>query len=116
MVSPGLRHREIMQKYRFKHLKALFSHSMQFCDPKIKQKTHIPIYEGHFYVRRIGLYLYKYRIYGAISVYIFSLCLSTDTRDVFYIRREVDLRKTAKVNAYIMHTFEKIELLSIHAT
>ena len=23
-----------------------------------------------FYVRRIGLYLYKYRIYGAISIYI----------------------------------------------
>ena len=26
--------------------------------------------EGHFYVRRIGLYLYKYRIYVTISVYI----------------------------------------------
>ena len=38
------------------------------------------------------------------------------TRDVFYVRREVDLMKTAKVNAYIMHTFGKIELLSIHAT
>ena len=23
-----------------------------------------------FYVRRIGLYLYKYRIYGTISIYI----------------------------------------------
>ena len=23
-----------------------------------------------FYVRRIGLYLYKYRIYGALSIYI----------------------------------------------
>ena len=39
-----------------------------------------------------------------------------DTRDVFYVRREVDLMKTAKVNAYIMHIFGKIELLSIHAT
>ena len=29
---------------------------------------------------------------------------------------EVDLMKTAKVNAYIMHIFEKIELLSIQAT
>ena len=29
------------------------------------------------------------------------------TRDVFYVRREVDLMKTAKVNAYIMHIFEK---------
>ena len=27
------------------------------------------------------------------------------TRDVFYVRREVDLMKTAKVNAYIMHIF-----------
>ena len=38
------------------------------------------------------------------------------TRGVFYVRREVDLMKTAKVNAYIMHIFGKIELLSIHAT
>ena len=36
------------------------------------------------------------------------------TRDVFYVRREVDLMKTAKVNAYIMHIFGKIDLLSIH--
>ena len=34
----------------------------------------------------------------------------------FYVRRMVDLMKTAKVNAYIMHIFGKIELLSIHAT
>ena len=33
----------------------------------------------------------------------------------FYVRRKVDLMKTAKVNAYIMHIFGKIELLSIHA-
>ena len=38
------------------------------------------------------------------------------TRDVFYVRRKVDLMKTAKVNAYIMHIFGKIELLSIHAS
>ena len=38
------------------------------------------------------------------------------TRDVFYVCREVDLMKTAKVNAYIMHIFGKIELLSIYAT
>ena len=37
------------------------------------------------------------------------------TRDVFYVRKEVDLMKTAKVNAYIMHIFGKIELLSIYA-
>ena len=41
---------------------------------------------------------------------------STFTRDVFYVRREVDFLKTAKVNAYIMNIFGKIELLSIHAT
>ena len=38
------------------------------------------------------------------------------TRVIFYVRREVDLMNTAKVNAYIMHIFGKIELLSIHAT
>ena len=38
------------------------------------------------------------------------------TRDVFYVRREVDLMKMEKVNAYIMHVFGKIQLLSIHAT
>ena len=38
------------------------------------------------------------------------------TRDDFYVRREVDLMKTAKVNAYIMHIFGMIELLSICAT
>ena len=38
------------------------------------------------------------------------------TSGVFYVRRKVDLMKTAKVNAYIMHIFGKIELLSIHAT
>ena len=38
------------------------------------------------------------------------------TRDVFYVRRKVDLMKTMKVNAYIMHIFGKIDLLSIHAT
>ena len=39
-----------------------------------------------------------------------------NTRDVFYVRRKVDLMKTAKVNAYIMHIFGKIELLSTHTT
>ena len=38
------------------------------------------------------------------------------TRVIFYVRREVDLMKTAKVNACIMDIFGKIELLSIHAT
>ena len=42
--------------------------------------------------------------------------INPNTRDVFYVRREVDLMKTAKVNAYIMHIFGKIELLSIYAT
>ena len=40
---------------------------------------------------------------------------STCTRDVFYVRREVDLIKTAKVNSYIMRIFGKNGLLSIHA-
>ena len=35
--------------------------------------------------------------------------------DVFCVRRVVDSMKTAKVNAYIMYIFGKIELLSIHA-
>ena len=35
--------------------------------------------------------------------------LSVHMRDVFYVRREVDLKKTVKVNAYIMHIFGKIE-------
>ena len=34
----------------------------------------------------------------------------------FYVCRKVDLMKTTKVNAYIMHIFGKIKLLSIHAT
>ena len=34
----------------------------------------------------------------------------------FYDRRKVDLMKTAKVNAYIMHIFGKIELSFKHAT
>ena len=38
------------------------------------------------------------------------------TRDFFYVRREVDIMITAKVNAYIVHIFGKIELLPIHAT
>ena len=45
-----------------------------------------------------------------------SLLRGRGTRDVSYVRREVDLKKTAKVNAYIMHIFGKIELLSICAT
>ena len=45
-----------------------------------------------------------------------TLFVMLNTRDVFYVRREVDCMKTAKVNAYIMHIFGKIELLSIHAT
>ena len=38
-----------------------------------------------------------------------------NTRDVFYVRRVVNLIKTAKINACIMYIFGKIELLSIHA-
>ena len=42
--------------------------------------------------------------------------MQESTRVIFYVRREVDLMKMAKVNAYIMHIFGKTELLSIHAT
>ena len=35
-------------------------------------------------------------------------CRYTCTRDVFYVRRKVDLMKTAKVNAYILHIFGKV--------
>ena len=42
--------------------------------------------------------------------------LSVNTRVIFYVRREVYLMKTAKVNAYTMHIFGKIELLSIRLT
>ena len=42
-----------------------------------EQKRHVSIKMGPvkrtrviFYVRRIGLYLYKYKIYGTISIYI----------------------------------------------
>ena len=53
-----------------------------------------------------------------IPIKIVSQCVgyTSYTRVIFYVRREVDLMKTAKVNAYIMHIFGKIELLSIHAT
>ena len=48
---------------------------------------------------------------------IYLQCVQmVNTRDVFYVRREVDVMKTAKANAYIIHIFGKIELLSIHAT
>ena len=49
------------------------------------------------------------QILGADAAYMY------DGR-FFYVRREVDLMKTAKVNAYILQTFGKIELLSIYPT
>ena len=67
----------------------------------------------------IGVYQtwQKWSLYGPFYFFfqIVSVhCIST--RVIFYVRREVDLMKTANVNAYIMHIFGKIELLSIHAT
>ena len=56
---------------------------------------------------------------GWLVFYVFftlTLQETRSTRVIFYVRRKVDLMKTAKVNAYIMHIFGKIELLSIHAT
>ena len=37
------------------------------------------------------------------------------TRDIFYVRRAVDLLQTANVNTYITYILGKIELLSVHA-
>ena len=54
-----------------------------------------------------------------VKVLTFALCVSKlgiHTRVIYYVQREVDLMKTAKVNACIMHIFGKIELLSINAT
>ena len=54
--------------------------------------------------------------FALLQVSFISVLDIPSTRDVFYVRRTVDLMNTAKVNAYILHIFEKIELLSIHAT
>ena len=43
------------------------------------------------------------------------ICLCDHWKGRFDVRRVVDLMKTAKLSAYIMHIFGKIELLSIHA-
>ena len=67
-------------------------------------REHIRTHTKHLSVTYVGTDLRWQFISGCIT-----------TRDVFYVRREVDLMKTAKVNAYIMHIFGKIELLSIHA-
>ena len=48
--------------------------------------------------------------------HLMLILTNTCARVIFYVRREVDLKETAKVNAYIMHIFGKIDLLSIHAT
>ena len=48
--------------------------------------------------------------------YFLNMAIRICSRDVFYVLRKVDLMKMAKVNAYIMHIFGKIELLYVHAT
>ena len=50
-----------------------------------------------------------------IEIFVF-IFIQAYTRDVFNVQSEVDLMETAKVNAYIMHIFGKIELLIVHAT
>ena len=62
-----------------------------------------------------------YTTFMDIRVFLYNciIVLNTTcifTRDVFYVRRKEDLMKTTKVNAYIIHIFGKIELLSIHVT
>ena len=64
--------------------------------------------------------LYKYQsgflphhstVFQLIDIF-HNICQAFDnnTRDVFYVRIEIDLMKTAEINAYIMHIFGKIEL------
>ena len=43
-------------------------------------------------------------------MFAFALVRNIRGTFFFYVRREIDLMKTAKVNAYIMHIFGKIEL------
>ena len=74
-----------------------------------------PVFWG--FANNKGAYQTAYQ-HSLISAFVNS-CSSFEraisTRVIFYVRREVDLMKTTKVNAYIMHIFGKIELLSIHA-
>ena len=51
-----------------------------------------------------------------VNATIYTLVIDHVRGMFFYVRREVVLMKTAKINAYTMHIFGKIELLSIHAT
>ena len=54
----------------------------------------------------------KFEFFANLITFFVNMC---KTRDVFYVRRMEDLiKKKAKVNAYTMHIFGKIELLSIH--
>ena len=57
-------------------------------------------------IKTFVLSTFEWPFYTGFTVY---------TRDIFYVRRKLDLMKMAKVNAYIMHIFGKIKLLSIHA-
>ena len=49
-----------------------------------------------------------FHVCDAFCLFIYEGC--------FYVRRVIVLMKTAKVNAYIMYIFDKIELFSIHTT
>ena len=69
-------------KNRYNQVPHLIKDTTWESDKNTKKKYHIqesqevsPFPAGNhtrviFYVRRIGLYLYKYRIYGTISIYI----------------------------------------------
>ena len=68
--------------YLYANLKKMRGHRCKYFFVEHTHNTIILQYTRViFYVRRIGRYLYKYRIYGTISIYFFersSFCLSTD--------------------------------------
>ena len=90
------------------------------CKPMREKKTAKLTINSVFVILNLILLFIVLSLKGSLSkITNFSVAHSNTcsfTRDVFYVRREVDLMKTAIVNAYIMHIFGKIELLSIHAT
>ena len=65
---------------------------------------------------RQGRFVFNVKSFLALYYGHASYAYPKYTRGVFYVRREADLMKTAKVNASIMYIFGNIELLPIHAT
>ena len=62
------------------------SHTLQSIFIFYNRHSDLIVRRGIYYVRRFGFYLYKYKIYGTISIQYFiksSFCVSTDIN--FYI-------------------------------